>query len=82
MENPKFDTPVTVLANAEGGQLNIEDVQAGTDFLLKSWPGRRGEKHRDALQACSDASAGKKPAATARRAFAAAARDAGVLIKR
>lgn len=81
MENLKFHPPV-ILSTAEGSQRNIEDVQAGTDFLLRSWPGRRGEKHREALQACSDASAGKKPAATARRAFAAAARDAGVLIKR
>ena len=80
MENPKFDAPAAVLT-AGNEELSIQDVRACTDFLLKKWPGRRGDKHREALQACSDVSDGKKPAAIARRAFTAAARDAGVLLR-
>ena len=80
MENPKFDVPVVVLTQGNEA-MSIQDVVACTGFLLKNWRGRRGDKHREALQACSDASDGKKPAAIARRAFTAAARDTGVLLK-
>ena len=42
--------------------------------------GKRGPKHREALQACSDVIAGNKPSMTARRAFIAAAREASVFV--
>ncbi|MGI6852502.1 DUF982 domain-containing protein [Mesorhizobium sp. 1B3] len=80
MQNQKFNIPITVLTDSAGGQTNIDDIQSCTEFLLRNWPGKRGDKHRAALQACSDASAGKKPAENARRAFAVAARGAGILV--
>ncbi|WP_202305507.1 DUF982 domain-containing protein [Mesorhizobium sp. L-8-10] len=80
MQSQKFETPVTVLTDPGGGRTVIDDIRSCTEFLLRRWPGKRGDNHRAALQACSDASAGKKPIENARRAFALAARGAGILI--
>ncbi|WP_442580197.1 DUF982 domain-containing protein [Mesorhizobium sp. ASY16-5R] len=79
MENNRFETPVTVKA-AQGPDKSLNTAREATDYLLNSWPGKRGPKHREALQACHDALAGTKPAMTARRAFVAAAREASVLV--
>ena len=81
MRTLKFEAPVIVRSDQAEGQLSIESVEACTDFLLKNWSGKRGDKHRAAIQACADATEGKKPVASARRAFLAAARDAGVLVR-
>jgi len=77
MQHDQFDTPVTVRIEASGGLLSLRSVRETSDFLLNRWPGKRTEKHRAALQACSDVENGK-PAMSARRAFVAAAREAGV----
>jgi hypothetical protein len=77
MEKDQFDTPVTVKADAAGTLLTLRTARDTSDFLLNRWPGKRSEKHRAALQACSDVQNGKPPMA-ARRAFVAAAREAGV----
>lgn len=79
MEKQKFEPAVTVLVDPAGGRSMITTTGECMDFLLKRWPGKRGDKHRAALQACMDASSDKKTTATARRAFVAAAREAGVL---
>jgi hypothetical protein len=47
---------------------------------MSSWSGKRGPKHREALQACQDVLDGKKPVMSARRAFLAAAREAGLFV--
>ena len=81
MAQEKFDQPVTVVADpADGGQETIRDAAAGLDFLLKRWRGKRSEKHRAAIQACSDTSSGRRPASFARKAFVAAAREAAILV--
>ncbi|MFE0015922.1 DUF982 domain-containing protein [Mesorhizobium sp. NPDC059054] len=80
MEKQKFDPPVTVLAGPSGGQETISDATGCLDFVLKRWPGKRSDKHRAALQACSDADSGRRPASFARKAFIAAAREAGILV--
>jgi hypothetical protein len=80
MQNQKFDIPITVSIDPAGGTMAIADTRSCTEFLLRKWPGKRGDSHRAALQACSDASAGKKPTESARRAFALAARGAGILV--
>ena len=80
MQNLKFAQPVTVRANAQGTETVITDVSECSSFLLRSWPGKRGPAHRAALQACHDASADKKPLSSVRRAFASAAREAGILV--
>ncbi|WP_245457057.1 MULTISPECIES: DUF982 domain-containing protein [unclassified Mesorhizobium] len=80
MQNPKFTQPVTVRASAQGAETIITDVYECSSFLLRKWPGKRGPSHRAALQACHDASADKKPISSVRRAFALAAREAGILV--
>ena len=80
MENPRFENAVTIRTDPAGGSSALADVAACTSFLLREWPGKRGDKHRAALQACSDASSGKKSSDSARRAFVLAAREAGILI--
>lgn len=80
MENNKFETPVTVKTDPAGTPLVLHTARQASEFLLNSWPGKRSEKHRAALQACSDAIAGNKPAMAARRAFVAAAREASIFV--
>lgn len=79
MENNRFETPVTV-RSADGPDKVLKSAREASDYLLNNWTGKRGPKHREALQACHDALAGAKPAMTARRAFVAAAREASVLV--
>lgn len=80
MENLKFENVITVRTDPAGGIRTLADISSCTGFLLREWPGRRGDKHRAALQACSDASSGKKSPDNARRAFVLAAREAGIMI--
>lgn len=80
MDNQTFDRPVTVFTDPAGGHIDIANVQSCVDFLLRRWSGPRGDKRRSALQACSDVSSGKRPPEIARRAFVAAAREAGILV--
>lgn len=78
--NPRFDRPVTVFTDPAGGQTVISDVRSCGNFLLRRWPSKRGDKRRSALRACSDVTSGKRPPETARLAFIAAAREAGILV--
>ncbi|AZO24983.1 MULTISPECIES: DUF982 domain-containing protein [unclassified Mesorhizobium] len=80
MQNPKFIQPVTVRASTQDPETVITDVYECSSFLLRKRPGKRGPSHRAALQACHDASADKKPISSVRRAFALAAREAGILV--
>lgn len=79
MENNRFENPITVKVDQVGTLLSLRTAREASDFLLNRWPGKRSEKHRAALQACSDVNEGSKPAIGARRAIVAAAREAGVL---
>lgn len=80
MENNRFDTPVTVKSPVPGPDRVLRTAREATDYLLNSWTAKRGPKHREALQACSDALAGAKPAMVARRALIAAAREGSVFV--
>ncbi|MCB1467008.1 MAG: DUF982 domain-containing protein [Rhizobiaceae bacterium] len=80
MEKNRFETPVTVKSAVPGENVMLQTAREANDYLLNSWTGKRGPKHREALQACSDVIAGSKPAMTARRAFIAAAREASVFV--
>lgn len=80
MENNKFETPVTVKVDPAGTLLTLRTARETSDFLLNRWPGKRSEKHRAALQACSDVNLGNKPPIGARRAFVAAVREAGIFV--
>lgn len=81
MQDVRFDTPIAVQSASASAPTLLRTVQEASDFLLSQWPGKKSEKYRAALQACHDAVAGDKPAMTARRAFLAAGRETGVLVK-
>lgn len=80
MDNNKFETPVTVKVESTGALVALQTVRETSDFLLTQWSGKRSDKHRAALQACSDVTSGNKPAMTARRAVVAAFREAGIYV--
>lgn len=80
MDNFRFEAPVTVKVDP-AGTVQIRTPREASDFLLHNWHGKRSPKHRAALQACSDAISGGKPAMAARRAFVAAAREANIFVK-
>ena len=80
MENNRFDTPVTVKSATLGQDIVLKTAREANDYLMNSWPGKKGPEHRAALQACHDALAGVKPAMVARRAFIAAARKADAFV--
>jgi len=80
MAKDQFDTPIIVKLDATGALLTLRTARDTADFLLSRWTGKRTEKHRAALQACSDVQNAGKPPMSARRAFIAAAREAGVLV--
>jgi hypothetical protein len=82
LDNLRFEDPIVIENSPTGSTVQLADVNACSEFLLRGWPGKRGEKHRAALQACADVTAGKKPMSNARKAFAAAAREVGLTIGR
>lgn len=81
MQNDRFEEPITVRSPLTGSHQILHTAQEASEFLLTNWPGKKSERYRAALQACHAASAGDKPAMTARRAFLAAGREADVLVK-
>jgi hypothetical protein len=82
MEKTRFEAPV-ILSGGEMESSNpVSTASEAMQCLLKTWPGKRGPKHREAVQACHDALTGSKPTTSARRAFVAAAKEAGVLLSK
>lgn len=80
MTNNRFETAITVKSTGPGPEKFITTAEEAMACLLSGWAGKRGPKHREALQACQDVLDGKKPLMSARRAFLAAAREAGLLV--
>jgi hypothetical protein len=73
-----FSPAVPVRSAAKPGLThNISNVQAASEQLL-TWT-RRGPRWRNAVQVCHDALAGKRTPDEARKAFEAAAKEAGML---
>lgn len=80
MPHTRFDVPVAVTFGSPAQEKVLRTARDTSDFLLNSWPGKRSPKHREALQACHAVITGSKPAMTARRAFLAVAREAGITV--
>ncbi|MBS3652357.1 DUF982 domain-containing protein [Pseudaminobacter sp. 19-2017] len=70
------------MESSTGEVKSVSSPKDAMAYLLTAWPGKRGLKHREALQvqACHDAIAGEKSATSARKSFVAAAKEAGVLL--
>jgi Protein of unknown function (DUF982) len=80
VNDPKwFDPPVSVKTQTIGRICQVNNVRAASEQML-GWP-RRGPKWRNAIEICLAALDGRKTSADARKAFEAAAREAGVLIE-
>jgi hypothetical protein len=62
---------------------NVHSVAAAAAMLLGArWPtARRGPAYAEGLRVCRDALEGKRTAEAARRAFIAAAQEAGILVR-
>ncbi len=54
MENSKFDQPVTVKGGTASTVMALRGPREAVTFLMNNWLGKRTDKHRAALQACSD----------------------------
>jgi hypothetical protein len=79
MRDEPFDISVTVKA---GRSRVVRSAVQAAFLLVQKWPDRsRGPKYRSALMACMDAMEGRKPAASARRAFTGAAKEADLFVR-
>lgn len=73
-----FSPPVPVRdVNKPGLTINVSNIPRAAEVLL-TWP-EKGPKWRKAVQTCIDAGEGRKSADEVRKAFEAAAKEAGML---
>lgn len=80
MDTNRFESHVAVKVDATGSVRTLRSSNEAYEFLLSQWTGKRSDKYRAALQACSDANLGNKPPIAARRAVVAAVREAGIFV--
>jgi hypothetical protein len=81
VNDPKwFDPPVSVKTQKNGKIYQVNNVRTASEQMI-GW-GRRGPKWQKAIETCLAAPDGRKTSADARKAFEAAAREAGMLIER
>lgn len=78
MSDRPFPIPVEISLDP-GHRRIVASAWEGIEFLSQYRPARPGPKYRAALRICRDAIDGWQPAAKARRAFVAAAREAHLL---
>jgi hypothetical protein len=79
MRDEPFDVPVTV---RDGRQRVVRSTVQAAFLLVDRWPDKdRGPEYRFALQACMDAMEGRRAAASARRAFIRAAKEAALFVR-
>jgi hypothetical protein len=83
MPNQHFDLAVAVDSEGDGHPRIIADAMHAAEILLRRWPtDGRGPDYRAAVQACLNTLEGRAGGTSARRAFARAARSAGILVSR
>jgi ribosomal protein S4 len=77
-----FDLTVTIATEQTGQFLTVTRTAHAAEFLLERWPkNQRGREYRSALLALVDVMEQRKTVSVARKAFAAAARKAKVLVR-
>lgn len=78
-----FDKAVAVETAKPGQVLIVRAAEQAARFLLQGWPDekRNRAKYKAAKRACLEVLEGHGKEEAARKAFAAAARDAGILIR-
>ncbi len=79
--NTKWSKPVLVALEEPGNYTSIETTQAASWAMIEDWPVEEGDALDHALLVFAAVGVGKKKPEDARRAFVAAALEAGVDIK-
>jgi len=79
--NTKWSKPVLVALEEPGNYTSIETTQAASWAMIEDWPVEEGDALEHALLVFAAVGAGKKKPEDARRAFIAAALEAGLDIK-
>ncbi|MFN7009667.1 MAG: DUF982 domain-containing protein [Allorhizobium sp.] len=73
--------PVTLALGEEGEDVTIDSTEAASWAMIEDWPLEEGPALDKALLVCMDVVAGKKSDEDARRAFLAAAIEAGITVR-
>jgi hypothetical protein len=72
---------VSILLADRGARIrNVTSTREAAELLLTRWPVDGGQKHLAARKACLAVLQGQREAIEARKAFAAAAEEAGILV--
>ena len=77
----KWSKPVLVALEEPGNDISIDTTQAASWAMIEDWPVEDGDALDQALLVCAAVGSGKKKPEDARRAFVAAALEAGLDIK-
>lgn len=81
MEDKRFEEPASILTGkARSVTRRVRSTAEAANYLLCAWPIEGGRKHLAARKACLDVLSGLKAAHVARKAFAAAADEADILV--
>lgn len=81
MQDQRFDEPVQILTGKNKSVTRqVTSTADAANYLLYHWPIGGGRKHLAARKACLDVLEGLKAAHVARKAFAAAADEADILV--
>lgn len=78
MDDKRFPSPLE-LRLTEARTRRVATVWEALECLQSQWPITTRPAHRAAMRVCRDTLDGLRPASEARRAFRAAAREAGLL---
>lgn len=81
MEDKQFDEPVRILTGrAKSVTRQVRSAAEAANYLLYDWPTDGGRKHLAARKACLQVLEGLRASHVARKAFAAAAEEAEILV--
>ena len=77
-----FGPPVFVAIDRPGQTVAVKSPRRALELLLVQWPTRDGTMYRHARHACFLATEGSIASKAARKAFARAAKEAGILLEK
>jgi hypothetical protein len=81
MNDAFFDVPLIVETSKPGEFRRLASVAQVAVFMMERWPEEHGPRYRTALRACTGRLTSKDDVENARRAFLAAAKEAGLVVK-
>ncbi|UVK57360.1 DUF982 domain-containing protein (plasmid) [Mesorhizobium sp. AR02] len=81
MNDAFFDVPLIVETSRPGEFRRLASVSQAAVFMMERWPEQHGPRYRAALRACTGRLTSKDDVENARRAFLAAAKEAGLVVK-